>query len=48
MKESLILSVKKLNVEFTKEYVESVKSAGIDGAAVMKFFKGEVAKLQSK
>ncbi len=45
---AIINSVKKLNAEFTKEYITSVKADGIDGAAVIKFFKGEVAKLQSK
>ncbi len=44
---AIVNSVKKLNAKFTAEYIESVKSKGIDGAAVMKFFKGEMAKLQN-
>jgi TRAP-type C4-dicarboxylate transport system substrate-binding protein len=45
---AIINAVKKLNAEFSKEYIASVKAAGIDGAAVLKYFKGEVAKLQGK
>jgi len=45
---AIINAVKKLNTEFSKEYIASVKDAGIDGAVVLKYFKGEVAKLQGK
>ena len=45
---AIINAVKKLNTEFSKEYIASVKVAGIDGAAVLKYFKGEVTKLQGK
>ena len=43
---AIINAVKKLNAEFSKEYIASVKGSGIDGALVLKYFKGEVAKLQ--
>ena len=43
---AIINAVKKLNTEFSKEYIASVKGSGIDGALVLKYFKGEVAKLQ--
>lgn len=42
---AVIDAVKKLNVKFEADYAARVKKAGIDGAAVIKFYKEEIAKL---
>ena len=44
----IVKSIKKLNEEFIKEYIASAKSVGVDGQAILTYFKGEVAKLQGK
>ncbi len=41
-------AIAKLNAQFEAEYIASVKPMGIDGAAVLKFFRAEVAKLEGK
>ena len=42
---ALVDEVKKLNAQFEKEYVDGAKAVGVDGAAILKFFRAEVAKL---
>jgi len=42
---SLVEEVKKLNVTFEADYVAGAKAAGVDGAAILTFFRAEVAKL---
>lgn len=44
---AVIDAVKKLNVAFEAAYAARVKKAGIDGAAVIKFYKEQVAKLSN-
>ncbi|MEQ8696474.1 MAG: TRAP transporter substrate-binding protein [Bauldia litoralis] len=44
----MVDSVKALTAKFEKEYIASVKKDGIDGAAVLQFFRAEVAKLEAK
>ena len=43
--QAVVDAVKVLNKRFEAEYVARVKKAGIDGAAVLKFYKEETAKL---
>lgn len=45
---ALIDALAKLNAQFEAEYIASVKPMDIDGAAVLKFFRAEVAKLEGK
>jgi hypothetical protein len=45
---SLVDAVKKLNVKFEAEYIAGAKAKGVDGAVVLKYYRGEVAKLQAK
>ncbi|MFK7962405.1 MAG: TRAP transporter substrate-binding protein [Burkholderiaceae bacterium] len=46
--DALVAEVKKLNTQFEADYVEGAKTAGVDGAEILKFFRGEVAKLSGK
>jgi len=41
----IINAVKKLNAKFEADYIASAKKAGVDGNAVLGFFKGEMKKL---
>ena len=43
--DSLVEEVRKLNAKFEADYVEAAKAAGVDGAAILSFFRGEVKKL---
>jgi len=45
---SLVAAVRKLSVAFEKDYIKGASKAGIDGATVLNYFKGEVAKLSGK
>ena len=42
----MVASVKKIKANLEARYIADMKKQGIDGAAVLKFFYGEVAKLQ--
>ena len=44
----LIAAVEELNASFLEEYYAAAEAEGIDGAAVMEFFKAEVAKLDAE
>lgn len=46
--DSLVAEVRKLNVQFEADYIEGANASGVDGAAILKFFRGEVAKLSAK
>ena len=41
----MVAAVEELNKKFEAEYIEKAASVGVDGAAILEFFKGEVAKL---
>ena len=43
--DSLVAEVKKLNQQFEQDYIQGAADAGVDGAAVLEFFRAEVAKL---
>ncbi len=43
----MLASVKKIKANLEARYVADMKKQGIDGAAVLKFYYGEVAKLQA-
>ena len=43
--DSLVAEVKKLNVQFEADYIKGANAAGVDGAAILKYFRAEVAKL---
>jgi hypothetical protein len=45
---AVIDAVAKINKTFEAEYVAAAKKQGVDGAAVLKYFRAEVAKLQGK
>jgi TRAP-type C4-dicarboxylate transport system substrate-binding protein len=45
--DALVDEVKKLNVQFEADYIAEAKKVGVDGAAILKFFRAEVAKLAS-
>ncbi len=45
---AVVDAVKKLNEKFEAEYFKAASSKGIDGKAVLKFYRAEVAKLQDK
>ena len=45
---AIVNSIKKLNKQFMEEYITAAKSVGVDGQAILTYFKGEVAKLQGK
>jgi len=40
--------VKVLNVKFEADYVKKAKAVGVDGRAVIDFYRAEVAKLEGK
>ena len=44
----MLASVKKVKANLEASYIADMKKQGIDGAAVLKFFYGEVAKMQAK
>ena len=43
--DSLVEEVKKLNEQFEADYIKEAAAVGVDGAAVLTFFRAEVAKL---
>jgi TRAP-type C4-dicarboxylate transport system substrate-binding protein len=45
---AVIDAVAKINKKFEAEYIAAAKKQGVDGAAVLKYFRAEVAKLQGK
>lgn len=45
---SLVAEVKTLNAQFEIDYINGAKRAGVDGAAILSYFRGEVAKLAAK
>jgi TRAP-type C4-dicarboxylate transport system substrate-binding protein len=45
---AVIDAVNKMNKKFEAEYIAAAKKQGVDGAAVLKYFRAEVAKLQGK
>jgi hypothetical protein len=45
---ALVDEVKRLNIQFEADYLAGAKKIGVDGAAALKFFKAEVAKLENK
>lgn len=44
----LVDAVKVLNVKFEADYVKKAKAVGVDGRAVIDFYRAEVAKLEGK
>lgn len=46
--QAVVDGVKKLNETFEADYIAGAKKVGVDGAAVLKFYRAEVAKLQGK
>ena len=44
----MMASVKKLKAKLEADYIATMKNQGIDGAAVLKYFYGELAKMQAK
>ena len=45
---AVVDAVETLNKKFEAEYIAGAKKVGVDGAAVLKFYRAEVAKLQGK
>ena len=45
---AVVDAVKKLNGKFEADYFKAASSKGVDGKAVLKFYRAEVAKLQGK
>ncbi len=45
---SLMAELRKLNTQFEADYIAGANKAGFDGAAILKFFRAEVAKLAGK
>lgn len=45
--DSLVEEVKKLNEKFEADYIAKAKEVGVDGQAILDFFKGEVEKLST-
>lgn len=45
---SLVAEVKRLTIQFEADYVAGAKKAGVDGAAILKYFRAEVARLAGK
>lgn len=45
---ALVDEVKRLSVQFEADYIAGAKEVGVDGAAALKFFRAEVAKLERK
>lgn len=43
--DSLVEEVKKLNEQFEADYIKSAAEVGVDGAAILSFFRAEVEKL---
>ncbi len=46
--DEIINAVRKLNVKFEADYMAASKKAGVDGGAVLAYFKGEMKKLTGK
>lgn len=46
--DALVDEVKRLNTQFEADYVESASKVGVDGKAILTFFRAEVEKLANK
>ncbi len=46
--DEIVNAVKKLNTKFEADYMAAAKKAGVDGGAVLAYFKGEMKKLTGK
>ena len=44
----MLASVKKIKANMEARYIADMKKRGVDGAAVLKYYYGEVAKLQKQ